>query len=107
MNTPAVRFIVETIASAADRDGNIYRYGVITATTTGRRLLVSSVGGDENLTYMARRAIDASGYPTVYAIPVTIPKTLWKRKNPSSAPMEHEISDDDIRNLELPEEITV
>jgi hypothetical protein len=43
-----IRFIVETVSSATDTNGNRYHFATVTSTKTGRYLYLDSVGGDSN-----------------------------------------------------------
>lgn len=62
-----IRFVIQTMVSASDINGNRYRFARITATETGRSMTIDDVGGDENAPLMVMRALDA-GYGSVLSI---------------------------------------
>ena len=43
-----IRFIIETVSSATDVNGNRYHIATVTSTKTGRYLYLDSVGGPSN-----------------------------------------------------------
>lgn len=97
-NQPKIRFIVETITSERDRNGNCYHFARITSTLTGRSLSVQ-VGGNGN----ARALVKAVGdtWDSLHSVEITIPKRQWQQHASEAVSMyEHEIRGLDILALE-------
>ena len=53
-----IRFIVETISSKTDLNGNRYHIATVTSTKTGKYLYLDSVGGDSNAPGLIKRLAD-------------------------------------------------
>jgi hypothetical protein len=73
-----IRFVVQTMVSAPDINGNRSRFARITSTATGRSMVIDDVGGDENAPHMVMRAMDC-GYDAVMSIVQDhIPRKLFR-----------------------------
>lgn len=103
---PTIRFIVEQVSSARDRNGNCYHFAHITSTTTGKRLTIVDCGRG-NPKNLACRALDLEKHPNVWAavhcVESEIPIRQWQNAvKHFKRRYEHEITLQDILALEQP-----
>lgn len=100
-----IRFLVHTVSSKTDINGNRYHYAVITSTETGRTLCVKNLGGDSNGRHLVRRALDT--WEGIHNEETSLPIREWQRRHKSQkengALYEHEITPEMILALESAE----
>lgn len=80
-----IKYIVHTVCSESDSDGNIYRYANITSTKQKKMLTVSNVGGDENIVAKLFELGAISDWDEVYSVNSTKPVREWRRWSASAA----------------------
>lgn len=97
---PAIRFIVETVSSETDRNGNRYHWARITSTITGRSIRFHS-NGQGNALHLLRRVIGLYTFPTVSGIEMTLPKRQWQRTCNGIVLYEHQVTAQMITDLEV------
>lgn len=52
-----IKYIVETVSSLTDTNGNRYHFATVTSVRTGNMLVIDSVGGDSNAGYLVRKLL--------------------------------------------------
>jgi hypothetical protein len=96
-----VRFIVQ-VTRTWNRNGYFYRCATITATATGKRQFVASVGGDENVQHVLGRVTGEHGYPAIFSMTQDVGAREFARINreQSGAIYEGSINRDLIEAME-------
>lgn len=97
---PHIRFIVETVTSERDRNGNCYHFARVTSTVTGKTLCIAEVGGTTNARWIVTRSVSNDGHYPVHTVETTLPKRQWQHCVPKDAPRENDVTFDMIRALE-------
>lgn len=97
---PKIRFIVDTVSSARDVNGNRYHFADITSVRSGRRLRVL-VDGASNARVAVKRAL-ALDWSEIHSTESEIPKRQWQEASKVWPPplYEHDVSEDTLRELE-------
>ena len=75
MEEAVIKFIIETVTSSRDVNGNCYHVAAVTRTDT-RECFRTDVGGEQNALFHARRA--GLEYNEVYNVQCVIPKKQFK-----------------------------
>lgn len=74
-----IKYILETVTSKRDVNGNCYHLGVVTRTSDGKTIS-SNIGGPSTLTHHARHA--GLGWEEVYTVQCVVSKReLTRLKN--------------------------
>lgn len=97
-----IRFIIETVSSRRDINGNRYHYATITSTATEKRLKVRDIGGPSNARGMVMNANPAY-CGELYSVEREIPIREFdraRRFHETGAFMEHEVTATMICDLE-------
>ena len=96
-----IRFIIKTVSSETDVNGNRYHFATVTSTKTGNILNLDSVGGDENAPHLVRRLLDLD-WDEVWAVQFHLPKRQWQRSHKfhTGALYEHQIDAAKLKRLE-------
>ncbi len=99
-----IRFLVHTVSSKTDVNGNRYHYAVITSTATGRALAVRNLGGDSNGVSLVRQALDT--WEGIHRSEATLPirefNARHKSQSETGAIFAHEVTSEMILALEKP-----
>lgn len=106
VTTPKIRFLVHTVTSAPDSNGNRYHWARITSTVTGRSLVMLDTTAS-NGRIMARRGCELLGLggwcPEVHETDATIPKRQWSASVPKEGVYDHLVTAQMIADLETSE----
>lgn len=102
MSNPAIRYIVTTFASKG-QDGSRYHYAHVRSTISGRLMFVQSTGGD----LAGKVAAVAGDDSAVYSVQVELGRYDWKRSNPTAARHGHQVTREDILELEVVRELQI
>lgn len=104
-----IRFIIETISSQRDTNGNRYHAARITSTATGDQLFIANVGGPSSVLALVTNAMgSAIGrnsiplYDYCYCIESEIPKRQWQALTRKESLYEHQVTSEMILALEMP-----
>ena len=96
-----IRFLIHTVSSLTDTNGNRYHYATITSTKTGRELRIKSLGGPSNAQALVRKVAEWDEIHSTSADMKTREFNAQRRwHNTSKAKYEHEISNLDVLALE-------
>ena len=104
-----IRFLVHTVSSRVDVNGNCYHYAIITSAASGRTLTVKNLGGEDNAQGLVRRCFDSwedAGLHRTHEerVPIRQFNARHKaQKEEGGALYEHEITPEMIRALEVEE----
>ena len=88
-----IKYIIDTISSLRDVNGNCYHFARITSTKTGHSLVIDSVGGDSNAPALVRRLLDLD-FSQIHNTNTYEAKRDWQRmsKFASSGLYEHDVT---------------
>jgi hypothetical protein len=96
-----IRFIVDTVSSKRDSNGNRYHTATITSTATGRWLKVQDIGGPQNAVRMLRNA--GVEWHEIHGSECDgIPMRQWRELSKGGA-FEHHVNAEMLLGLELPQ----
>lgn len=93
-----IRYIVETITSERDVNGNCYCFAVVTSTKTKARILFNT-GGKSNAIHDVMRLLDLT-WKDVYEVQVTLPKRRWREYAKAVTLYEHELTPEMLLAIE-------
>ena len=106
-----IRFIIETVSSKTDVNGNSYHFCIITSTQTGRGLRVLDTTRNNGLSRVAD-AIRSQGetydvYNKCYTVECEVPKRDYQRRakaieRAGNWSYDHQVSSKEILQLEAP-----
>lgn len=107
VKTPAIRFLVHTVTSALDGNGNRYHWARVISTMSGRSLVILDTT-ESNGRIMARRGCELLGLngwcPEVYDTHADrLPMRHWKASVPKEGVYDHLVTAQMIADLEQPE----
>ena len=96
-----IRFIVQTVSSLTDVNGNRYHFATITSTKTGKSLNLSSVGGDSNAHGLVKGLINVD-WEQIYCINQSEMIRDWQRLNKhlTNTLYEHQVTTSVLKRLE-------
>ena len=95
------QFIIETITSKRDINGNCYHFAIITSTLTGRQLM-TQVNGDSNATAMVKRLLDLDWSDIHYSGHV-LPIREWGHRRKNVDLYEHNVTAEMLNELNVSE----
>lgn len=97
---PAIRFIVHTVTSERDSNGNTYHFATVRSTITGKTLNVVGVGGSSNVPGRVMKV--AGDWDCLDCSDTILPKRQHQfiEKRLPSGVMEHLLTAEMIANLE-------
>ena len=97
-----IRYIVETISSKTDRNGNRYHFARVTSTLSGNSLVIDHVGDESNAASLVRRLTGAD-WSEVHRTESTLGLRDWSRANKAAVnnePLyEHQITTEMLEGL--------
>lgn len=95
-----IKYIVHTVSSETDTNGNRYHFARITSTKTGNSLVIDGVGGDANARILVKSALGLD-FEEVHAINSTERKRDWQRMSSfaKSGLYEYDITPTQLRRL--------
>ncbi len=95
-----IKYIIDTVSSLRDINGNCYHFARITSTKTGHSLVIDSVGGDNNANYLVMRLLKLD-YSQIHYTNTWEAKRDWQRmsKFASSGLYEHTVTAKMLRAL--------
>lgn len=101
---PHIRFLVHTVSSKPDGNGNRYHWCSITSTLTGRTLNVRDIGETNGPLLVSQflREVMPSCWDAMHCTSATTGYRQWGQSVPSSAVYENHVTADTIRALEQP-----
>ena len=98
-----IRFIVETVSSKTDINGNRYHFATVTSTKTGKTLNLASVGGDSNAVRLVKSKLDLD-WSEIHSTNQTEMIRDWNRMNSfdyrKEALYEHQVDATMLKRLE-------
>jgi hypothetical protein len=96
-----IRFIVKTVSSRTDVNGNRYHFATITSTKTGKYINLDSVGGDSNAHGLVRKLLDTD-WEEIYSTNQSEMVRDWQRMNKwhKDGLYEHQVTAVMLRKLE-------
>lgn len=95
---PKIRFIVETVSSSRDANGNRYHFARVTSTITGCSISFET-GGERNAASMVKAVGDT--WDSIYATECEIPKRQWQAARKGVQLFEGNVTGNDILELEV------
>lgn len=93
-----IRFILETVSSKIDRNGNRYHFVIVTSTKTGNSFK-SDIGGQSNARGKIRSLLGL-GWEDFLSIESEIPIREWNRAAKDFDYFEHELTKKAFLDLE-------
>ncbi len=95
-----IKYIIDTVSSLRDVNGNCYHFARITSTKTGNSLVIDSVGGESNAPSLVRSKLDLD-FSEIHYTNTWESKRDWQRmsKFASSGLYEHDITATMLRRL--------
>lgn len=102
---PAIRFLVDTVSSARDINGNRYHWARITSTVTGRSLAILETSATNPETYANRACalLGVDSWPAVHSSHTEdVPKREWAHGRPADGVYDHLVTPQMIVDLEQP-----
>lgn len=99
-NLPAIRFIVTTLSSSCDTNGNTYHFARVRSTLTGKQIAFDS-GSRSNAQGYVMRATGCS-VDAVHSEEIELPKKQWQRAAKGVQWFTEAKLADMIRDLEVP-----
>lgn len=94
-----IKYIVHTISSLRDVNGNCYHYAIVTSVKSGISIAISSYGSD-NARYDILAANPKLKHENIFCVQSFEAKKEWKRMEKYAKPSYKKLTIKDLRNLD-------